>query len=153
MVWLIYLDLRFNNFHGPLPAEVYTKLSQIKDLILNNNAFTGTITDSIGAFPGEVLSLANNKFTGPIPSTLAKATGLNEFVVLGNQLTGSIPTGLGALKKLKVFDVSQNRLTGTVPEDLCSIKTLEHLILSGNKLDKHLGPMCAALKKKGILKI
>lgn len=150
---LTFLDIRYNAFTGPIPAEVFTTFPQIEALFLNNNKFSGELPNSIGAFPGLYLSLANNKLTGSIPSTLANAASLNEVLFLGNKLTGTIPQGLGSLANLTIFDVTDNNLTGPVPEDLCASKSLTTLALKGNKLDKNLGPKCAQLKKAGVLKI
>ena len=150
---LTFLDLRFNAFIGAIPAKAFTTFTQIEALFLNNNQFTGRIPDSVGAFAGLYLSLANNQLSGSIPVSLKAATKLKEVMLLGNQLSGSIPSGLSACVQLEVFDVSNNQLTGTVPEDLCAIKTLKVLNVSGNKISAALGPKCRKALAKGILKL
>ncbi|EDU49705.1 Leucine-rich repeat LRR protein [Pyrenophora tritici-repentis] len=150
---LTFFDIRFNSFSGKLPSDLFTTWPQIEAIFVNNNEFEGEIPNSIGAFPGQYLALANNKLSGAIPTTVANMASLQEFLLLGNQLTGTIPQGLGNLVNLTVFDASHNQLTGPVPEDLCASKSVQNITLEGNNLDKNLGPNCAQALKKGVLTI
>ncbi|XP_042006108.1 uncharacterized protein At4g06744-like [Salvia splendens] len=81
------------------------------------------------------LNLANNKFFGPIPRSIAKAlSGLSEILLLNNLLSGCLPYELGLLKDAVVFDVGGNDLTGPLPFSLGCLDKLEVLNLAGNKL-------------------
>ncbi|KAK9056535.1 hypothetical protein SSX86_023897 [Deinandra increscens subsp. villosa] len=62
------LDLSFNSFTGDLP-ESFSMLSSATDMYLQNNQFTGTI-DVLANLPLKNLNVANNKFTGWVPSQL-----------------------------------------------------------------------------------
>ncbi|KAI3521283.1 hypothetical protein L1887_10744 [Cichorium endivia] len=62
------LDLSFNSFTGNLP-ESFSSLSSATDMYLQNNQFTGTI-DVLADLPLKTLNVANNKFTGWVPSRL-----------------------------------------------------------------------------------
>ncbi|KAG5228894.1 protein STRUBBELIG-RECEPTOR FAMILY [Salix suchowensis] len=60
------LDLSFNQLSGDLP-ESFSSLSSMKSMYLQNNQFTGAI-DVLANLPLETLNVANNRFTGWIPS-------------------------------------------------------------------------------------
>ncbi|XP_071712176.1 protein STRUBBELIG-RECEPTOR FAMILY 6-like [Rutidosis leptorrhynchoides] len=62
------LDLSFNSFTGNLP-ESFSSLSSATDMYLQNNQFTGPI-DVLADLPLKNLNVANNKFSGWIPSQL-----------------------------------------------------------------------------------
>ncbi|CAA7018524.1 unnamed protein product [Microthlaspi erraticum] len=65
---LTTLDFSFNSFTMSLP-ETFTSLTSLKSLYLQNNQFSGTI-DVLAGLPLETLNIANNDFTGWIPSSL-----------------------------------------------------------------------------------
>ncbi|MFS7950154.1 putative non-specific protein-tyrosine kinase RLK-Pelle-LRR-V family [Helianthus anomalus] len=62
------LDLSSNAFMGDLP-ESFSLLSSATDMFLQNNQFTGTI-DVLANLPLKNLNVANNKFTGWVPTQL-----------------------------------------------------------------------------------
>ncbi|KAJ6947082.1 STRUBBELIG-RECEPTOR FAMILY 6 [Populus alba x Populus x berolinensis] len=62
------LDLSFNQLTGDLP-ESFSSLSSMKSMYLQSNQFTGAI-DVLANLPLENLNVANNRFTGWIPSQL-----------------------------------------------------------------------------------
>ncbi|XP_071742086.1 protein STRUBBELIG-RECEPTOR FAMILY 6-like [Rutidosis leptorrhynchoides] len=62
------LDLSFNSFTGDLPQS-FSLLLSATDIYLQNNQFTGSI-DVLANLPLKNLNVANNKFTGWVPSQL-----------------------------------------------------------------------------------
>lgn len=68
------LDLSFNSLTGDLPQS-FTGLSSLKKVYLQNNQFTGNI-NVLANLPLETLNVANNHFTGWIPSQLKKINSL-----------------------------------------------------------------------------
>ncbi|KAJ6963208.1 STRUBBELIG-RECEPTOR FAMILY 6 [Populus alba x Populus x berolinensis] len=62
------LDISFNQLTGDLP-ESFSSLSSMKSMYLQSNQFTGAI-DVLANLPLENLNVANNRFTGWIPSQL-----------------------------------------------------------------------------------
>ncbi|KAL8232489.1 hypothetical protein R6Q57_002267 [Mikania cordata] len=62
------LDLSSNSMTGDLP-ESFSLLSSATDMYLQNNQFTGTI-DVLANLPLKNLNVANNKFSGWVPSQL-----------------------------------------------------------------------------------
>ncbi|CAN6321207.1 unnamed protein product, partial [Urochloa humidicola] len=81
------LDLSSNSLTGDLPQS-FTGLSSLKKLDLHNNQFTGSI-NVLANLPLETLNVANNRFTGWIPSQLKK---INSIQTDGNSWsTGPAP--------------------------------------------------------------
>lgn len=62
------LDLSFNSFTGDLPQS-FSLLLSATDMYLQDNQFTGAI-DVLANLPLKNLNVANNKFTGWVPSQL-----------------------------------------------------------------------------------
>ncbi|KAK7541272.1 uncharacterized protein J3D65DRAFT_618008 [Phyllosticta citribraziliensis] len=144
---LTFLDLRYNQFEGSVPSEVFHM--DLDVLFLNNNKFTGSIASDLGASPALYITLANNQFDGSLPSELNNMKGLKEILFLGNKFSGSLPTELGGMAALTLFDASDNQLSGTIPESLCGLPKLEKLVLKNNQFAEDLGPKCLdALNKK-----
>ncbi|KAL6527367.1 hypothetical protein OROGR_016457 [Orobanche gracilis] len=171
---LSYLDVRFNHFTGSIPPEIFT--GDIDFLFLNNNDFMARLPDEIGPDTNILyLTLANNKFFGPIPRGISRAlSGLSEILLLNNLLSGCLPYELGLLKDAVVFDAGNNNLTGPLPFSLGCMENLEVLDFAGNMLYGNIpdvicglgklvnlslsdnyftraGPRCMGLMKNGVL--
>lgn len=130
---LVYLDLRFNFFTGPIPAGLFNK-KEMDAIFVNNNFFEDKIPDNLGNSPVSVVSFANNKLTGSIPSSVGNmAQRLNEVLFLNNALSGCLPEETGMLDHLNVLDVSFNHIGGQVPLSLGCLGNIEQLILARNE--------------------
>ncbi|CAM9002597.1 unnamed protein product [Rhodiola kirilowii] len=137
---LIILSLGINNLSGPLPLSLYN-LSSLTTLSLVDNGLSGNILEKFGVcFPHlESVTVANNYFTGIIPSTITNISALKIFDVGGNQLNGNIPENIGMLNNLKFFSVGTNKLGSGKIDDLeflssfANMTNLETLNLIGNQ--------------------
>ncbi|XP_071703000.1 uncharacterized protein At4g06744 [Rutidosis leptorrhynchoides] len=172
---LSFLDIRFNLFTGSIPPQLFTKGLDI--LFVNNNNFIQKLAEILGNSHILYLTLANNKFYGPIPHSIAKyLSGLSEVLLLNNQLSGCLPYELGFLNETVVFDAGNNLLTGPipfslgclqkaevinfagnllygmVPEVVCAIPNLVNLSLSDNYFIQ-VGPICRSLMINGLLDV
>lgn len=105
-----------NSFEGPMP-EV-KKLVGLRALFLSKNKFSGEIKDD--AFEGlrrlKRVFLAENGFTGHIPTSLAKLPRLLDVDLHGNKFDGNIPEF--QQRDFRVFNLSNNQLEGPIPENL-----------------------------------
>ncbi|EOY14382.1 hypothetical protein QUC31_000011 [Theobroma cacao] len=175
MSGLTFLDIRFNFFTGSVPAQIFTQ--NLDALFINNNNLMIQLPDSIGSTHILYLTLANNKFNGPLPRGIFKAfPSLAEVLLLNDQLTGCIPYEIGLLKEAVVFDAGNNQLTGPLPFSLACLENLEQLNLAGNllfgtvpevlcELGKlvnlslsdnyfiHVGPLCRILIERRVLDV
>ncbi|KAF5740655.1 hypothetical protein HS088_TW11G00732 [Tripterygium wilfordii] len=171
---LTFLDIRFNFFTGAVPAQIFTQNLDV--LFINNNNFMQRLPD-ISSTHILYLTLANNKFTGPIPRSIFKAmSSLTEVLLLNNQLTGCLPYEIGLLEEAIVFDIGDNQLTGRLPFSLGCLSKVEQLNFAGNKLFgaipdvlclleslvnvslsnnyfTHVGPFCRILIRKGVIDV
>ncbi|KAI4389885.1 hypothetical protein MLD38_002057 [Melastoma candidum] len=133
MPGLTFLDLRFNQFTGSVPGQIFVQ--NLNALFLNDNAFDRLPLDNLGISHILYLTLADNRFTGPItPGILKSLATLNEVLFLNNNLTGCLPYELGLLREATVIDIGDNQLTGTLPLSLSCLTKVEQLNLAGNQL-------------------
>lgn len=175
---LSFLDIRFNSFTGAVPPQLFVK-DGLYALFINNNNFMQRLPDNILGSSSHILylTLANNKFFGPIPRGISKALfSLTEVLFLNNLLSGCIPYELGFLKEAVVLDAGDNMLTGpipyslgclgrvevlnfagnqlygNVPEVVCALQNLANFSLSNNYFTS-VGPICLHQIKKGVLDV
>ena len=114
-------------------------------LSLNNNRLTGPIPSELGNLSSLTdMSLYNNRLTGPIPSELGGLSSLRTLWLADNQLTGPIPPELGDLSSLWTLRLSRNHLTGPIPLELGKLTSLRGLSLYNNRLT---GPIPLELGK------
>ncbi|CAK8565250.1 unnamed protein product [Lathyrus sativus] len=118
---LTRLNLSFNNFSGPLPAEI-SQMSGLIFLTLSNNNFNGTIPSELEKLSKlQALELAFNSFNGSIPASLGKLNSLLWLMLANNSLTGQIPHELGNCSSLLWLNLANNKLTGKFPSELTAI--------------------------------
>lgn len=133
-ITLSMLDLHSNQLHGEYP----TPPKSVIYVDYSSNSFQEPIPHDIGnSTPfASFLSFANNKITGPIPTSLCNALYLQVLDLSGNLLGGSIPPCLlRNNEKLGVLNLGRNNISGDIPDSFsvnCSLKTLD---LSMNNLE------------------
>ncbi|KAJ8563434.1 hypothetical protein K7X08_031886 [Anisodus acutangulus] len=97
---LKFLDLRFNEFEGGLPRQVFER--SFDALFINNNRFSSELPDNFGNSPVSVMVLANNNFEGCIHVSLGKMAKLNELILTNNNFHSCFPNEIGMLKNVTV---------------------------------------------------
>ncbi|XP_044467997.1 MDIS1-interacting receptor like kinase 2-like isoform X2 [Mangifera indica] len=110
----------------------------VTDMRLLYNSDLGKELDSFNfsCFPNlESLNLANNDFSGSIPSQIGALLKLKRLSLQYNHFTGVIPPDIGRLSNLVALDLSFNNLTGPIPSSLRNLTQLKYLDLSSNKLE------------------
>eukprot|EP00984_Skeletonema_dohrnii_P021209 scaffold10525_cov75-Skeletonema_dohrnii-CCMP3373.AAC.2 len=129
-------NMSSNALSGSLPVFADSSLSlQQLDLSNQKNGFTGSIPKDPWRFL-EVLNLAGNKLTGPIPPDIRKMTTLEEFDLSNNFLSGQIPSQLGQLAgSLQVLDLANNGLSGRIPTQI------------GNRFDSSIAPLSLCIEE------
>ncbi|KAK9058492.1 hypothetical protein SSX86_023334 [Deinandra increscens subsp. villosa] len=108
------LRLSYNNLTGNLP-ETFSG-SQIQNLWLNNQALglSGTLDVISSMTQVSQVWLQANSFTGAIPD-LTNCSTLFDLQLRDNQLTGLVPETLMSLPKLANVTLQNNKLQGPLP--------------------------------------
>ena len=70
-----------NQFEGTIPPVNWTMLKQFA---VSGNAFSGTLSESIGSFSQlQLFRIDGNRFTGTLPSSIGLWTKLQAFFIAG----------------------------------------------------------------------
>ncbi|PUZ51695.1 hypothetical protein GQ55_6G209000 [Panicum hallii var. hallii] len=114
------LNLRGNNFHGPLPQDIINKCAlQIIDL--NGNKLEGKLPVSmINCQMLQVLDLGNNMIVDTYPEWLGVLPLLKVLVLKSNGFHGPIDYEMNKqthsfFPELQVLDLSSNYFNGSIP--------------------------------------
>ncbi|CAK9135770.1 unnamed protein product [Ilex paraguariensis] len=131
----VVVDFRSNRLEGQLPLW-----SNLTNLILADNLFSGSIPRNIGQVLSEiqVLDLSGNFLNGGIPTSIGGMKYLKRLDLSNNLLSGEIHGKWGELQELLIIDLSRNNLSGNIPSSICSPPLLFWLKLSRNNLSREL---------------
>ncbi|KAI5060397.1 hypothetical protein GOP47_0024817 [Adiantum capillus-veneris] len=129
------LDLGYNAFEGPIPAEL-GELKQLQGLYLQGNNFAVSIPHQLSGLIGiSEMDLSFNPISGSIPPSFAELSSLNQLTIRNTRLSGPIPDIFANLSRLEELDLAQNMFTGLIPASLATLYTLSvSLDLSSNNL-------------------
>ncbi|XP_074357194.1 receptor-like kinase TMK4 isoform X1 [Apium graveolens] len=108
------LRLSYNNLTGVLPKSFGG--SEIQNLWLNNQkvGLSGTIDVLSDMSQLSQVWLQQNSFTGQLPD-LSKCVNLFDLQLRGNQFSGIVPPSLTELPKLVNISLQNNKLQGQLP--------------------------------------
>ncbi|KAL6882047.1 hypothetical protein ACP4OV_011519 [Aristida adscensionis] len=109
---LFMVDLKNNNLSGEFP-RFFQRASHLSFLDLSHNKFSGSVPTWIAKqMPKlEVLILRSNTFVGHLPRNLTKLVGLHYLDVAHNNLSGSIPSSLAKMRAMADQYESLNNYT------------------------------------------
>ena len=127
---LRYLDLRSNDFDGPVYSLVSNE--SLRFLYLNSNNLSGDIPAYDNLPLMERMKLNNNKFTKLLKFGLPN---LIEFRCHINEITGTIPT-FADCPKLKFLTLYSNKLSNYTPGGLAENYSLRLADFSNNQLQQ-----------------
>ncbi|XP_043725889.1 receptor kinase-like protein Xa21 [Telopea speciosissima] len=128
------IHFSFNNLVRKIPVELFTSLSKLEIISINDNGLIGEIPASFGNISSlRVISLNGNELQGSIPESFGQLTNLN-FLSLGqNKLSGMFPVSLHSLSSLEVISFYRNQLHGSLPPDIgLTLPNLIKLLLGIN---------------------
>ncbi|KAK9725010.1 hypothetical protein RND81_05G115400 [Saponaria officinalis] len=137
------LDLSYNNLQGDMSfVSSLTNCSNLGELVLNVNNFTGSIPKSIVNLSSILTDLwiGGNKIRGVFPEGLGNLVNLEYLDVGDNDLTGKFPIDFGNLQYLGLMNFSSNALTGSIPDIYGNLTRLSKVDLGGNKLEGIIPP-------------
>ncbi|KAH0452531.1 hypothetical protein IEQ34_019830 [Dendrobium chrysotoxum] len=114
------LNLRYNNFNGNLAVVNFSSLSNLNNLDLGNNNFTGEIPTSLYSLKSlKALRLARNSLKGEIAPTMLELQALS-YLSLSSDGLRNITTALQILKdckKLTAIILAKNFFKEAMPTD------------------------------------
>ncbi|GAY52193.1 hypothetical protein CUMW_140040, partial [Citrus unshiu] len=149
LIQLVFLDLRRNNFQGPIP-EGLQNLTSLKHLLLDSNRFNSSIPNWLYRFNRlESLGVSNNSLQGCVSSglkilipNLTNAAQLEVLSLGSNSFSIALPLISSYLIEL---DFSNNSISGSIFHFICyranELNKWQILYLSGNFLQGEL-PDC-----------
>ena len=104
-------DIGISGWHGVITAN-----NRVSYLRLFDSGLNGTIPPELGNLSNlNDLILDENQLTGEIPPELGNLANLRDLFLSYNQLTGEIPPELGNLANIEGLWLNDNHLTGVVP--------------------------------------
>lgn len=109
------LSLRSNFITGVFPSD-FSNLKNLSFLYLQFNNLSGSLPDFSAWKNLTVVNLSSNRFNGSIPVSLSNLTQLSGLNLANNDLSGDIPDL--NLSRLQTLNLSNNDLHGTVPRSL-----------------------------------
>ncbi|EOA29864.1 hypothetical protein CARUB_v10012961mg [Capsella rubella] len=133
---LTYLDLGFNNFTAfSLPYE-FGNLNKLEVLDVSSNSFFGQVPPTISNLTQLTeLYLPINDFTGSLP-LVQNLTKLSNLDLRDNHFSGTIPSSLFTMPLLSYIDLSRNKLNGSIEVPNSSLPLrLESLYLGENQFE------------------
>ena len=84
-----------NKFQGTLPHDLFSRLTNLKYLHVNNNDFSGSLPTEVGLLSSLMsLELQNSNLSGSLPSELLLLENMTSLVVRNTSFSGSIPESL-----------------------------------------------------------
>ncbi|XP_074282210.1 receptor-like protein EIX1 isoform X1 [Silene latifolia] len=138
MQQLEFVDLSNNKLKGSpiFPINFYS-------IYLSNNSLSRQIMlngrKTEVYLQANTINLTNNSISEPLPENLGHIMPNLELLLLANnQITGPIPRSLCQLTSLSNLDIQNNRLSGVIPNCWANISTLLYVSLSYNKLEGHI---------------
>ncbi|KAJ3247077.1 hypothetical protein HDU78_005479 [Chytriomyces hyalinus] len=145
---LTMLRLRDNSLTGPLPSSL-SLLSSLQFLDLTNNQLSGDFPALPNLFALHSLCIAQNCFTGPVPTVFGDPRALIYFYAADN-LFNVLPASIGQLTNLDELLISGNDFSCELPSEIWNLTNLKFLIMSGCNLFGSLAGVAALRNLKGL---
>ncbi|KAK3026981.1 hypothetical protein RJ639_041742 [Escallonia herrerae] len=129
---LIDLDLSSNSLSGSLPLDL-SGLRNMQRMMIGKNLLSGSLPGNLFSSLTrlEFLVLNDNDFTGEFPDTLWSMPGLRFLDASTNNFTGTLPPGINSNSSTNgvVFNLSQNMFYGGLT---LIVRRFSFIDLSGN---------------------
>lgn len=121
---VIKIDLSGQNLTGTIPSEI-SYLTNLEELLLNNNAIQGRIPSTIGGLENLItFDVGTNIMTGNLPVSFFTLMALQVAVLSDNRFKGSLSSSIGNLTNLEQLMLQKNAFNEKVPEEVGKLTKL-----------------------------
>ncbi|TPX50659.1 hypothetical protein CcCBS67573_g10079 [Chytriomyces confervae] len=145
---LTMLRLRGNSLTGSLPSSL-NLLHGLEFLDVTNNQLSGDFPALPNLFALNSLCIAQNCFTGPVPTVFGDPRKLIYFYAEDN-LFSVLPASIGQLTNLEELYISGNAFSWELPSEIWNLANLKFLLMSGCNLFGSLAGVAALRNLKGL---
>ncbi|ESR41215.1 putative receptor-like protein kinase [Citrus sinensis] len=130
---LSFINIADNGVQGEIPNEL-GNLVRLEKLILANNSFSGTIPTNLSLRSKLMLFFANrNILAGEIPAEIGNLFKLEKLSFCVIKLTGQLPASIQNLSSHLEADSNRNNFGGKIPESPGQLRSLFYLNVGGNQ--------------------
>ncbi|KAI4365462.1 hypothetical protein MLD38_021447 [Melastoma candidum] len=141
------LKLRNNLLFGSMPESLFEAGSQLQELDLSGNGFTGSIS-TVNSMTLKILNLSSNQISGSLPTSLKSCISLD---LSKNMITDDVSTLETWEASLDYLDLSSNMLSGSIPSLTSQYQSLTTLKISNNSLGGNLPSLSRSYLKLSVL--
>jgi len=120
---LKHLDFDKNNIHGTFPNSGNVEMTSMERIDINYNSFSGGL-EFLNSYPNlKEAHLDNNAFNGTIPESLGELSNLRILTLQNNSLTGTMPSSICDLRENGKLSVLIADCGGFEPKVNCTCCT------------------------------
>nr|GMC77719.1 LRR receptor-like serine/threonine-protein kinase GSO1 [Ipomoea batatas] len=123
---LVLPDCNLNKFRGQIFSTSFN-MTGLKVLSLEDNQFSGHISNAINRNALIFLDASNNLFSGKVNNWIGNMTHLHILFIRNNSLKGQLPCLI--VSRLYLLDISHNSLSRPLPS--CP-SLLQHVLIQSN---------------------
>ncbi|KAE8675823.1 putative lipid binding protein [Hibiscus syriacus] len=132
---LVELNISQNAFSGEIPVEIFN-LTGLRSLDISRNNFSGHFPGGISGLRNlVVLDAFSNSFSGPLPVELSELESLKVLNLAGSYFNGPIPSAYGSFERLEFLHLAGNFLSGNIPPELGNLQTVTHMEIGYNSYE------------------
>ena len=135
-IWIF--EVSENQLTGEGIPENLVKMPTLKVLNLANNKFTGTVPTEWETFNLRLLQLNDNRFRGELPGNLATLNRLMVLDVSNNDMSGTFDAFANNLgfNTFRQFQVSNNHFTGSITPEMERLGTFSYYPMMGTTFNQ-----------------
>ncbi|GJP54662.1 hypothetical protein CLOM_g13723 [Closterium sp. NIES-68] len=124
--FIVSIDLSLGAVNATMPLTIFSRMPQLRRLVLSDNLLSGSITHLSLPSSLRVLDLSHTSISGALPLTLSALPALSYLDVSATSISDSLPSTLSRLSLLTYLNVGAWNITGRV-EDLSWLSSLTNL--------------------------
>lgn len=149
-------ELDFSNtfFFGELDGAIFANLSNLRYLVMENNAYNSPMPSEIAQLPNlEYLYAGFSNIQGGLDFMTSMPKIAELWLDDNPDLKGPIPAGIGNMQQLASFSAANCGLTGTIPPEIGSMTSIIQMWLNDNELTGTIPSEMSNLPIMGILNV